>query len=170
MYKFNGFKLEDEEVLTKLNKETGEFKELHKRPNNIPQGKELWNPGPFHKRYDAPWNYLLKHLTDKEIVIVSKMCLMAKPNSNSLEPLSHSSTSEEIAAQFGIHRNSVNKMFNKLFKLGVYAEFKFASINGIKHYWVLNPYISFYGKTISSALAELFRETKFAEMITGYKD
>jgi len=161
-------KLQHNEIAAKVNLETGEFQEVKKRPNNIPQGKILWNPGPFHKRFDASWKYLLNHLTDKEIVIVSKMTLMARPNSNSLEPLSNNSSSEEIAQQFGIHRNSVNKMFNKLFKLGVYAEFRFASTSGIKHYWVLNPYIAFYGKTISNTLADLFRETKFAEIFNDY--
>ena len=55
-------------------------------------------------------------------------------------------------------------MFEKLLKAGVYAEFRFGAYDGIRHYWVLNPYISFKGKIINSALVDLFRETNIAKL------
>ena len=157
--------LNHDEVAAKVNLETGEIIELKQRPNNIPEGKEIWNPGIFSKRYNAAWNYLLDKLSDKELTIVTRMVLMARPNSNSLEPFNDQSTLEELATKFCIHRNSVRQMFNKLLKYGVYAEFKFGSKTGIKHYWVLNPYIDFKGKTIDKALVDLFRETVIAELV-----
>lgn len=158
-------KLKHEEIPAKINIKTGEINEIKKRPNNIPINKELWNPGSFAKNFTSSWNYLLDNLSDKEISIVNRMVLMARPNSNSLEPLNNQSSVEEIAEKFHIHRNSVNKMFTSLLKHGVYAEFKFGSKTGIKHYWVLNPYISFKGKTISKSLSDLFRETIIAELV-----
>jgi DNA-binding MarR family transcriptional regulator len=158
-------KLRHNEVAAKINIETGEYTEVSKKQFNVPEGKELFNPGSFSKRYDAAWNYLLENLTDKELSIVVKMTLVARFNSNSLEPLSNVSSVEEIAEHFGIHRNSVTKMFNKLLKHGVYAEFKFGAFDGIRHYWVLNPYISFKGKTIDKALVDLFRTTNIAKLV-----
>lgn len=158
-------KLNHNEVAAKVNMETGEVTEIKQRPNNIPYNKESWNPGPFSKRYNAAWDYLLENLSDKELTIVTRMVLMARPNSNSLEPFNDLSTVEELASKFHIHRNSVRQMFNNLLKHGVYAEFKFGAKNGIKHYWVLNPYIDFKGKTIDKALIDLFRETVIADLV-----
>ena len=164
-------KLQHNEIAAKVNLETGEFQEVKKRPNNIPQGRSLHFPnGKFTKSYEKAWNYLLEHLTDKELVIVTRMSHMARPASNSLEPLNNKSTIQEIADTFKIHRNHVNKIFNNLMKHGVYAEFKFGAHDGIRHYWVLNPYISFKGKTISNALMDLFRETDIADICNSSDD
>lgn len=164
MYK-KEINLAHDEIAAKINVRTGEIKEITRRPNNIPEGKELFNPGAFNKQYDAAWNYLLDNLTDKELSIVVKMTLMARFNSNSLEPLNNKSSIEELAEHFGLHRNSVSKMFNNLLRHGVYAEFRFGAYDGIRHYWVLNPYVAYKGKTIDKALIDLFRETNIAKLV-----
>ena len=158
-------KLKDNELPAKVNAETGEFNEVIVRRNNIPEGRELhYTDGKFSKAYEEAWDYLLDNLSDKEVIVVTRMMHMARPASNSLEPLSDSTTIHELAETFHIHRNNVNKIFNNLMNHGVYAEFKFGAHNGIRHYWVLNPYISFKGKTINSGIADLFRETTIAKM------
>ena len=146
-----------------IDEDTGEARKIPMHGNNIPADKTIFNQkGKFHKSYELAWDYLLDHLSDKEIRIVNMMSQMARMNSNSLEPLSNTSTITEIAETFKIHRNHVKKIFNNLLIHGVYAEFKFGAKGKIKQYWVLNPYISFKGKTISRALVDLFRETDIA--------
>ena len=158
-------KLESNELPAKVNSETGEIKTITARGNNIPDGRELHNPeGKFTKAYEEAWDYLLDHLSDKEMVIVTRMMHMARPSSNSLEPLNDSTSINELAETFHIHRNHVKKIFDNLMNNGVYAEFKFGAYDGIRHYWVLNPYISFKGKTIDSGIADLFRETRIAKL------
>ena len=157
----------DHEIPAKVDTITGEFHIVPTRRNNIPEGRELHYPeGKFVKAYEAAWDYLLDNLSDKEMVIITRMMHMARPASNSLEPLNNSTTITELAETFHIHRNHVKKIFNNLMNHGVYAEFKFGAYDGIRHYWVLNPYISFKGKTISSALVDLFRETNIAKLCT----
>jgi hypothetical protein len=167
MYK-KTVKLQDNETLAKINKETGEILEVGNRRNNIPKGKELFqSKAAFTKTYDEAWDYLLENLKPTELKIVVQMCRMTRMNSNSLEPLNDSSTAIDIAETFGVHRNHVKRIFDKLFKLGIYAEFKFHSVTGLKHYWVLNPYISFRGKVIDSGIVDLFRESKIAHYINS---
>ena len=157
--------LNNNELPAKVNSETGEIKTITPKRNNIPAGKEIhYSEGMFTKSYEKAWDYLLDYLTPVELQIVTRMSHMARPASNSLEPLNNKSTVQEIADTFHIHRNSVPKMFEKLLKAGVYAEFRFVAYDGIRHYWVLNPYISFKGKIINSALVDLFRETNIAKL------
>lgn len=159
-------KLRHHEKAAVVDQITGEVREVNKRPNNIPEGKEVWLPKePFFKQYPKTWEYLTEVLTPMELKVTLTMAIKSRMNSNSLEPLSNSSTKTEIAEEFGIHRNHVAKIFNNLMRHGVYAEFRFGDRNGeIKHYWVLNPWISFKGKTVSKALIDLFRETKIADL------
>lgn len=157
----------DDERLAKINTRTGEIVEVTSRRAGLPDGKEVhYKEGKFAKRYEIAWDYLLDHLSDKELRIVTKMELMARPNSNSLEPLSQRSTVQEIADTFGVHRNNIVKMIENLFNHGVYAEFNVATSTGVKRYWVLNPYISFKGRIIDSALVDLFRKTTIARLCT----
>lgn len=158
------FKLRDNEIPAKVNAETGEVVELKSRPNNLPLNKVVFDGGHFKKTFESSWDYLLKKLSPVELKIVVQMSQMARMNSNSLNPLNNETSMSKIAETFNVDRRKVNTMFGKLFRLGVYAEFRFGSVDGIKHYWVLNPYISFKGKTIDIGIADLFRETKLAEL------
>lgn len=159
-------RLKHDEAPAKVNLDTGEIITIKDRPNNLPTNKAIFNPeGRFKKMYDDAWDYLLDHTTPIELKIVVKMSQMTRMNSNSLAPLNNTSSAIEIADTFGIHRNHVKRIFTKLLKLGVYAEFKFGAVDGIKHYWVLNPYISFKGKTIDRGILDLFREAKLTVYI-----
>jgi hypothetical protein len=169
------------EVPAALNPDTGELRVINPRPNNLPEGKEIWNTsGKFAKLYDKAWNYMLEVFSPLEFKIVAQMISMASINSNSLKPLNDNTTINELASTFNIHRNSVTKLFTKLSNHGIYAEFNFhkapnsfdpndpSTFNTPSiecKYWVLNPYIIFRGKTIDSALVDLFRDSKLSKYV-----
>ena len=159
------FNLKDDELPASINARTGEITELKRRQNNIPDNKEIFNPGFFNKTFSKSWDYLLERLKPVELKIIVQMGQMARMNSNSLAPLNEDTKRTELSKTFNIDRNQVKRIFDKLFKMGIYAEFKFTTKNNqIKHYWVLNPYISFKGRTIDRGILDLFRESKFAEL------
>jgi len=154
-------KLQDNETLLIINKETGNIKEPKKRINNIPEGKELFEPkGIFRKDYTKTWKYLKTELTPFEFSVAFELALLAKANTNSLEPLSDDTTVSQLVEKFKISRNKVKPLFNKLFRLGVYAKFEVYDITKpYTKYWILNPYLSFSGKLINSDIAKLFLGT-----------
>ena len=85
---------------------------------------------------------------------------MAKMNTNSLEPFNGDTAIGVIANELNIGRNKVTPMFKRFFNLGVYAKFEVALENATyTKYWILNPYLSFSGKLISSDIAALFKGT-----------
>lgn len=148
------------ELPAKVNAFTGETTILGAahRSNNIPEGKEIFEPdGIFRKDYTKSWEFLDRALSPLEFKVVAKLCRMAKMNTNSLEPLNDDTTIAVIAKEFKIGRNKVSPLFNKLFKLGVYAKFEaYKPDVPYTRYWILNPYLSFSGKIISSDIAKLF--------------
>jgi len=157
MYK-QEVKLQDNERIMKVNSETGEVTTIPKRMNNIPENRHVFEPDAiFRKDYTKSWEYLDKVLTPLEFKVVAKLCRMAKMNTNSLEPLNDNTTIQSIAEEFNIGRNKVSPLFNKLFKLGVYAKFEaYKPVVPYTKYWILNPYLSFSGKLIHSDIARLF--------------
>ena len=157
MYK-QEVKLQDNERIMKVNSETGEVTTIPKRMNNIPENRHDFEPDAiFRKDYTKSWEYLDKVLTPLEFKVVAKLCRMAKMNTNSLEPLNDNTTIQSIAEEFNIGRNKVSPLFNKLFKLGVYAKFEaYKPDVPYTKYWILNPYLSFSGKLIHSDIARLF--------------
>lgn len=158
-------RLAQDEVAAKINTRTGEVVQEREYKNNLPEDKVVFNPeGRYRKMYDIAWSYLLDTMKPVELGIIVRMTQMTRMNSNSLAPLSDTTTSLELSETFGVHRNYVKNTFKKLLKHGVYADFKFGDGNQIKHYWVLNPYISFKGKTMSKALQDLFRESPIAKL------
>lgn len=115
----------------------------------------------WRKSFDHSWDFLDTVLTDLELRVVSKLCRLAKMNTNSLEPLNDETTQVEIAKTFNLDHRKTKKLFQKLHQLGVYAKFDvvYEHIPYTK-YWVLNPYLSFGGKLIQSDIANLFIGTK----------
>lgn len=157
--------LKHHESAAKIDHNTGEIIEITSRPNNLPKDKEIFNPkGHFCKTFDKSWDLLLDVLNDVELNIAARMMSMIRMNSNSLAPLNDNTSMVKLAELFKMDRRKVKASFDKLLKLGVYAEFKFGTGTEIKHYWVLNPFIAFKGNTMSKALIDLFRETPFANL------
>lgn len=153
--------LKHDEIAAKINARTGEVFELVSRSNNLPSNKEIFfKQGTFVKHYDKAWDLLLSQLSDVELRVVLKMSRLARMNSNSLAPLDNDTSERALASEFQVNRRIVGKTFRKLYSLGVYGSFKFTDANSEeKEYWVLNPYISFKGKTINKGIADLFRKS-----------
>ena len=144
--------------------ETGGVRPLTSRPNNIPQNKEVFEPqGIFQKSYTKSWKFLKSRLSAFEFSVAFELALMAKANTNSLEPLNDETTVQQLVERFDISRNKVKPLFYKLFKLGVYGKFEvYDKTKPYTKYWILNPYLSFSGKLISSDIAHLFSGTEIA--------
>lgn len=154
-------RLKHNEVAAKVNLETREVTVMKKRPNNIPDNREVFNPnGLFKKSYTKSWLYLSKNLNPFQFRIAFELALMAKANTNSLEPLNDDTTILQLVEKFGISRNKVKPLFKKLFDIGVYGKFEVSDRDcAYKKYWILNPYLSFSGKLIHSGISDLFLGT-----------
>lgn len=154
-------KLHHNEVPATINKETGEVKEVKQRPNNIPDGTSLQKFEAFSKVNDKAISFLESVLTNEEMGIVFKMIKRSAYETNVMLPLNDETSYRELAEEFKIGKNKVDKIFTKLFNLGVYAQVRVA--NGPNsEYWTLNPYISFKGRIISEAIKVYFNKTVIA--------
>lgn len=160
-------KLKHYESPAKINKQTGEVSEIEtkKKVNNIPKDKILCNINNFTKLNCNVFPKLkaLGLLTMEEIGIVSYMCSIAEFNTNSLKPLNNETTLQDLADTFDIGKNRVKKVFDKLFNLGVYAQFKIAE-NGTKEYWILNPNISWKGKLVTDSIFKQFEKCTISKL------
>lgn len=179
-------KLTHEEHVEIVNGNSGEVKRVRRGPSNLPENKEIFDPPTrWAKFYNTAMDYMLEVFKPIELKIIMQMMAMAREHSNSLKPINDDTSIAELGKTFGIHRNNVKKLLNKLYNHGVYAEFDFAKAplsfdpndpstfnNESKRtkYWVLNPYIAFRGKTIDTALVDLFRETKIARYVKNILD
>jgi hypothetical protein len=154
-------KLNDNEIAGRINVETGEVTPLAPRPNNVPKGKEVFEPNAkFTKTYGKTWEFLKDKLTPLEFRCAFTLSLMAKMNTNSLEPLNDNTCVIELMEILDISKNNVTPILKKLFNLGVYGKFEVKdSDKPYTKYWVLNPYLSFSGKVIDTALKDMFRNT-----------
>lgn len=156
--------LNHNELPATVNQETGEVKVKQKRKSNLPKGKIVFEPeGIFKKDYSKTWKWLKLQLSPFEFYVAFELALMAKANTNSLEPLNDDTTVNQLVDKFQISRNKVNPLFKKLFNLGVYGKFEVANRDvEFKKYWILNPYLTFSGRLIDSDIANLFKGTKIA--------
>lgn len=167
MYEQN-LMLQDNEVAAKTNLETGEYIEVRKRPNNLAKARvEYFKPKSiFTKQYSVAWNYLEKVLSTAEYKMAHRMCIMAKMNTNSLEPLNDNTATLELAEHFNVSRNHVKHMLNNLFNHGVFAKFELVKEDyDYTKYWILNPYLSFSGNVIKTDIADLFIGTKIERLV-----
>ncbi len=163
MYK-KEINLNNNEIPATINLETGEVKALKAKANNIPKGKQIFEPkGIFTKTYNKSWIYLKSKLTPLEFGVAFELAILAKANTNSLEPLNDDTTMNQLVDKFSIGKNKVRPLFKKLFELGVYGRFEvYDKTKPYTKYWVLNPYLAFTGKIIDSDIANLFNGTDIA--------
>ena len=163
-------KLNDNEVVVKVNAETGEVKEVAKRPNNIPEGKELFEPNAqFAKHYSKSWAFLESQLTALEFKAAYRLAMRAKAFTNSLEPINDNTAIPELMEVLAVSKNIVRRVIDKLFYLGVYGKFSIVEADKPYYtkYWILNPYLSFNGKIIHSGMTDMFKGTKVAQAFRG---
>ncbi len=159
-------KLENHESVAIINKETGEFKEVKPRSNNIPSGSVLQKFETFSKVNDKAIAFLETVLSNEEMGIVFKMIKRSAYETNVMIPLNDEISYRELSQEFNINKDKVNKIFSKLFKLGVYAQIKVA--NGPNsEYWTLNPFISFKGRIISDSIKVYFDKTIIATAVNN---
>lgn len=156
--------LNHNEQAARVNSETGEIKLLKKRANNIPKGKNILKYEEFSKVNSKAIRFLETVLSNEELGIVFKMIQRADFETNVLIPLNDESSYREIAEEFGINKDKVKRIFDRLFSLGVYAQVRVA--NGIhSEYWTLNPYIAWKGTFIESVISIYFSNTIIAKAV-----
>ena len=146
-----------------VNTDTGEMKDVKHQPNNIPSNMEIWKPGLFKKSYTKSWQYLSNNLSAIEFKAAYSLALLAKANTNSLEPVGDETAYHELSVIMDVSKNVVDRVLKKLFYYGVFG--KFEVIDPSKSYtkfWILNPYLSFDGQIIKSDIAQLFNGTRIA--------
>ena len=158
-------KLKDNELPAKINVETGEVKEVDHKKNNVPEGKEVFQPNAFFRKdYTNSWKFLNKYLTPIEFKAAHTLAMMAKANTNSLEPINDDTTLKELMEVLNVSINKVKPILNKLWDLGVYGKFDVKEVDKpYTKYWIFNPYLSFSGKLINSDISNLFKGTHCAK-------
>lgn len=163
MYRQN-IKLEDNEQAFKVNVETGDIKELPYRKNNIPENYSRLKYKKFGIQ-NIDVIKLEKYFSNVEFSIIYKMTLRTEFKTNSLCPLNDDTSIRTLSKEFSISVNSVNKIFSKLFKLGVYAQFSISEDSESKEYWILNPFIFWRGKLVNDSIFEHFKNTDITKLL-----
>jgi hypothetical protein len=150
----------NEDVLA-VNLETGEYRDIPRRKNNIPDGSVVFNSKAlFKKDYQNTWFFLKGVLSPLEYKAAHSLTMMAKANTGSLEPISDESTIKQLMEVLDVSKNKVKPIMDKLFELGVYGKFEaYKPERPYTKYWLINPYLSFSGKIIKSDIQELFNGT-----------
>lgn len=159
----------DNEVLQKLNKETGEVEDIELPVANKQTGKHsdlmIFEPdGLFVKEYSPGWDWLYLHTTALEYKVAGYLSHRAHPVTNSLKPLSDGTTQRELAAILRISLGKVSVTINRLFELGVFGKFEVHADKEYKKYWLFNPYLTFRGKYLHQSVWELFKDTNIAKV------
>ena len=159
-YMNHGIKIPHNKQLGTVDLGTGEFNEIKPTVNNIPEDKSLHKMNNFFKMNVTLINKL-KHsglLTIEEIGVITYMSTVSEWNTKSLKPSNNDTSLRMLAEFFGINKNRVKKVLEKLFKLGVYMQIKIHKEDVID-YWVLNPNISWKGTLSTDSIFEHFRGT-----------
>lgn len=162
--------LNHDQVVAKYNVRTKQIDQvLESRP--VDNGMKTFRPdNVFQKTYISAWELLRTQTTDKEYVLANILSLKAKAFTNSLIPLTYHTPIYVVSDILGVDRRSIKERLDKLFELGVIANFEItdpvnkmeSTING---FWVFNPYLSFNGNAISARVLELFNDTNYAKLI-----
>lgn len=162
---------DNERLLDKVNLETGEVTTIphYSFEKKSPKDKSMdfcnFNQS-YQRSFTKAWLLLETQTSDVELKVAHKLALLAKAYTNSLEPMSPDSTLKEISDYLdNIGINSVSKIIDKLFKLGVIGKFEvYDRFESHQIYWIFNPYLSFNGKTIKRDVKTLFDNTYYAKI------
>lgn len=162
-------KLNHNEGIILFNKESGEpIREIPTTSKKTNPHVSLFDNGKFIKHHTQSWKLLETQTTNFEYAIATKMSNKIKMITNSLEPLSDETTVRELSEEFNISIGKVKLVFDKLFKLSVYAKFEVSEYKDeeFRHmkYWVFNPFLSCNGVAIDDRSKGLFSNTTFAKL------
>jgi DNA-binding MarR family transcriptional regulator len=165
-------KLNHNEVPARVNLETGNI-EVVKDPlritNNTDSTLEKFDLFQVFQRVNtAAWELLSTQVKANELAVAMKLALRAKAYTNSLEPLNPDTSMRSIAEQLKVEKNTIAKIIDKLFKLGVIGKFEvYNDKQEHTKFWVFNPYLTFNGKHIKKDVRTLFDNTYFAKVMRG---
>ena len=169
MRKDNNYKAEinlnHNESPAKVNMETGEVVIVKKQSKEDKNFVRFQPNSNFSKSYNNSWKWLYYRTSPLEYKVAHFLSQKTSPTTNSLMPLSDSSTVTFLSNEFDISLGKVKLIFNKLFELGVFAKFEISERNQNKQYtkyWIFNPYLSFTGSKIPVAVLEMFKNTEIA--------
>jgi predicted transcriptional regulator len=168
--------LASNEAPAKINKETGAITEIIPKQALVARMAQKVPKDPTMKYFKEvtawqrvstkAWELLRTQTTEKECFVAFKLGLLAHAYTNSLEPITPNSTITDIAEYLGENRNTIAKIIDKLFRLGVIGKFEVYTINETyQNYWIFNPYLSFNGKIIKKEVDSLFRNTYYANVL-----
>jgi len=155
---------------------------VDKRTGDITQDKTKKSPGnstmsyhnkdvKFSKTFNPGLQYARIYFTVEERGVILTMIEMAKPYTNAMPPLTKETSLREIGRIFDIPRHKVKKIFEKLFKHGVYYTYKITEFGTEENsYWVLNPDIAFNGRLISKSLQAQFENTLISQYVKSQKN
>lgn len=113
----------------------------------------------FSKDFPDAWAFLIRELSEQELKVAILMSLKASMNGNIMKPLTDATTMAEFSKEFGVSKNNISSIIDKLFKYGVYSKATVHNVDGLGRYWTLNPFLSFKGKLFNRHLAEEFKGT-----------
>jgi reverse gyrase len=158
-------KLNDNEIASKINLETGEVTPLGNRPNNLPKDKSKLNYQNFGMLNLDISKKLEKYFSNLELAIIFKMINRVEFNSNSLRPFNDETSLRTLSDEFNISKNSVPKIFRKLFEKGVFAQLHISENDKERDYWILNPYIFWKGTLKQDSIFKHFANTDISKLI-----
>jgi hypothetical protein len=166
MYK-KTVKLQHNETVAIVNKETGEVKEVKGKPGNPGfkyNNKELT----FKKAFELGFEYVNIHFSNEEKGVILTMIGMAKPYSNSMPPLNDEVSKRKLADYFNLDRRRLDKILLKLKKHGIYYSYDITEFGTEENkYWILNPDLAFNGKIIPIGIKEQFKATLLSIYVNG---
>jgi len=158
-------KLEHDEVAAKINLASGEIITLEDKVKKFKQGYERVNGNTvkWSRSYNKAWALLAELTNDREFKVAHKLATRANYRDNSLCPLDDDMSCTELGEELGVNRKEVDKIINKLFRLGVIGKWEVYQAHEVhKKYWVFNPYLSFNGNCEETGMRSLFKDTYFA--------
>ncbi len=107
-------------------------------------------------------------LNNEELGIIAHMSSIAEINTNSLRPLTNNVTLKDLSERFKVPIKRVEKIFKKLFNMGVYSQLNYFSYSENQEvvYWVLNPYISWKGNLKNDSIFSAFQDTMVFKLLS----
>lgn len=157
--------LNNNESLAKVNNETGEVTTFQSNKRKLPEGKSKLDYDNFSIINNNMLKVLFKECSASEIKVILHMIYLSEFNSNSLNPLNNETSHRELGKIFDLDHKTIKTIFTSLKTLGVYLQLNITEVDGVKEYWVLNPYISWKGKLKSDSLFLIFANTKIVRLL-----
>lgn len=155
-------KLKHTEFIQIVDQKTGEVKKDYSKTKMGNPAMATVNKGhSYQKSYNKIWQKMIEAglFTTEECGVAFRLGLMASPFNNVL-PYNDETSISEFARIFGIDRRRMKPILQKLFKLGVYGEWKIHKHSkGECKSWIFNPYLFFNGTVIDKTILQMFQDT-----------